>query len=144
MIKEIKNYWEQLIAKQVRSEGISIQYRRDIGLSTPGGTATQFTAGNNESNFLQIDTAEVIDVIYNTKHPDFVSNTDIGKIKIRFTGDGKGTDETQLSWALPINPYIISYPIKHEIVYVIHLAQGGEYFYLGNMSLHLPVFSLQS
>lgn len=122
------------MAKQVRSEGMSLQYRRDIGLSTPGGIAMQSAVGINSSDFLQIDTAEVIDIIYNTNHPDFVSNEDIGKIKIRFTMFGKGTEETELSWAYPINPYIIQYPIKNEVVYIIKILD--KYYYLGNVNYY--------
>lgn len=120
------------MAKQNRTEGLSIQYRRDIGLSTPTGVVIQSVSGINGSDFLQIDSAEVIDIIYDTKHPDFVSNEDIGKIKIRFILEGKGTDETELAWAYPINPYLTSFPIKHEVVYIINML--GKYFYLGTVN----------
>lgn len=120
------------MSKRSRTEGISLQYRRDIGISSPEAIAQQMVAGNNVNDFYQIDTAEVIDVIYTPDHPDFISNEDIGKVKIRINVTQKGTDETELSWAWPINPYIVTYPVKHEVVYVLSLL--GKYFYLGNVN----------
>ena len=120
------------MSKSVRSEGVSLQYRRDMNMSTPSGTASQVAAGGNDSHFFQIDTAEVIDVIYNPNHTDFVSGADIGKIKVRLTKEGKGTEETEIPWMYPINPYLIQYPVKHEVVYIIKIV--GKYYYLGNVS----------
>lgn len=122
------------MAKQVRTEGISLQYRRGVGVSDPSAVAQQYSAGNSYSDFLQIDTAEVIDIIYNSDHPNYVSGEDIGKVKLRFITTGRGTDETELTWASPINPYIVSYPIIHEVVYVINIL--GKYFYLGNLNYY--------
>jgi len=119
------------MSKTSKTEGMSIQYRREVGMSTPNGIAMQTVAGSNASDFFQIELAEVIDIIYNTEHPDFASGSDIGKIKIRFIHE-KGSDETELSWAYPINPYLVSYPIKHEAVYVINLL--GTHFYIGNIN----------
>ena len=47
-----------------KSTGSSIQYRRDMGLSTPNSVFTS-TNSADQSDFSQIETAEVIDIILN-------------------------------------------------------------------------------
>jgi|SRR3990167_1071398 len=114
-----------------KSTGSSIQYRRDMGLSTPNSVFTS-TNSADQSDFSQIETAEVIDIILNSKHVDFLGNDDIGKVKIKLIGLEKSNDEVNLTWAWPINSYLISYPVKHEIVHVIKLL--GRFFYYGSLN----------
>jgi len=120
------------MSKKISSEGTSIQYRREMSLINPSSVSNQIFAGNNQSEFYQVETGEVIDVIYSSDHPDFINNSDIGKAKIRIVSSEKTSDEENLSWALPLNPYLISFPLKHEVVVLINLL--GKLFYITSLN----------
>ena len=69
----------------------------------------------------QIFSAEVIDIILDDKHVDYLTPEDIGNIKFRKTTEiNKG--EKILSIASPISPYNKIYPLKHEMVLIISAA----------------------
>lgn len=122
------------MARINRSEGSSLQYRRELNLNTPGSSAIQLFSGQNVSDFFQIDYAEVIDIIYDKNHPDYEVDSDIGKIKIRFVDNRAVDTDVELSWAYPINLNSVVYPIKGEIVYILTIL--GKQFYLGNINYH--------
>lgn len=120
------------MSKKISSEGTSIQYRREVSLINPSAVGNQIFAGNNPTEFYQVETGEVIDVIYDSNHPDFINNSDIGKVKVRIVSSEKTSDEENLSWALPLSPYLVSYPLKYEVVIVINLL--GKLFYLNSLN----------
>jgi len=112
-------------------EGSTIQLRREGGMSNPNSIASQV---NSTSGIpvITLQPAEVIDVIYNSSHPDYQSPDSIGSAKVRFLYDRKSKDEVSLLWASPMNANIIQYPLKGEVVYTVNFL--GRLFYINSLN----------
>ena len=71
---------------------------------------------------VEVEPAEIIDVILNTDHENFDSSIpdpeeQIGFVKVRRVfSDQNIEDEDNLPWAVPLTRNIKQYPVKHEIV----------------------------
>ena len=59
--------------------------------------------------------AEVIDIILNSSHPLYESDLDIGTITFRSI-NSFNSSANDVGTAIPKNPYIKIYPLKHEVV----------------------------
>jgi hypothetical protein len=112
-------------------EGSTIQLRREGGISSPGSIASLVNSTSGVVS-IPIQAAEVIDVIYNSAHPEFQTVNDIGNAKVRFLYDRKTSDEVTLSWACPMNSNIVQYPLKGEIVYTLNFL--GRLFYINSLN----------
>lgn len=83
--------------------------------------------------FYELEPAEVIDIILDEKHPDYLDATDIGKAKIRLVVSDLGKSAEILPYAKPLNPQIRDYPLIHEIVIVAEYL--GEYYYSSRLNI---------
>lgn len=74
--------------------------------------------------FYELEAAEVIDIILDDSHPDFVDYIDIGKAKIRMVISENGKEKSTLSYAKPLDSNLKSFPLIHEVVIVAqHLSE---------------------
>jgi len=65
-------------------------------------------------------------------HPNFQTNEDIGKAKVRLLDRQKDTGEDILIWAWPANSSFIQFPVKTEIVNLLQYL--GRYFYVHSLN----------
>ena len=80
--------------------------------------------GSPHFEFYELEAAEVIDIILDDAHPDFVDFIDIGKAKVRMVISENGKERSTLSYAKPLDSNIKSYPLIHEVVIVVqHLSE---------------------
>jgi hypothetical protein len=65
------------------------------------------------------ESAEVVDIILDNKHPLYKDDRDIGCIVIKLVNTSVETNSSKnITVAKPASPYIKKYPLKHEIVTV--------------------------
>lgn len=76
----------------------------------------------------EIELAEVIDVIRSTDHPDYKSNEDIGKAKVRRIASEFNRNQESLGYTKPLKSRFKDFPIQHELVAVIVL--NNQPFYM--------------
>ena len=69
----------------------------------------------------EVELAEVVDVIRSEDHPDYQSNRDIGKVKIRRLLSEFDRGEDALQYARPASDRLRSYPLEHELVSTVNL-----------------------
>ena len=60
--------------------------------------------------------AEVLDIILDSSHPDYNTSDDIGLIKFRFVNKLSTSDNSDVQFARSLSPYFKIYPVKSEIV----------------------------
>ena len=94
------------------------------------GLETTDSAGVSESTgeFYELEVAEVISVILDSEHPDYISKRDIGKVKFRFVNSQRNKPKDELYLAKPWDANIQKYPLQHEAVVVGNYL--GEYYYM--------------
>lgn len=104
--------------------------------NTPTGLASgEYAANNPDSSsgqFYELEAAEVMDVIYDEEHPNFVNYEDIGKAKLRMLNSEFNKPDEDLLWARPIEPNLRGYPLKHEIVVAVRYM--GMFFYTNRIN----------
>jgi len=95
----------------------TLALRRSRGLQTAEDSARE---GNrhNDFRFFELDSAEVIDVILDSKHKDYNSFEDIGRIKVRGVNSDKSSPDSDLPFAKPLNVNVTKYPLIGEIVVI--------------------------
>jgi len=90
--------------------------------------------GSPHYEFYELEAAEVIDIILDDTHPEFVEYSDIGKAKVRMVISENGKERSTLSWAKPLDSNIKSFPLLHEVVIVAqHL---NELYYTQRMNVY--------
>jgi len=82
----------------------------------PARNSKDFNISEENKSFNN-EPAEVIDIILNDSHPDYINETDIGKIKARFI-NGERIGKFNLIYAYPLRPNIKYFPLKKEIVLI--------------------------
>lgn len=109
---------------------------KDIDPAVEGSLSTAMYAQGNPDqrtdHFYELETAEVMDVIYNSDHPQFRTWEDIGKAQIRFIHSDFNKTEEKLPWAKPADPNKRGFPLKHELVVVGEFA--NQYYYTERLS----------
>lgn len=80
----------------------------------------------------EIEVGEVVNVIRSSDHPDFQSNSDIGRAKVRRTVSEFDREEDALSYAIPARADVRSYPLKHELVLVLTI--HGQLYYFDTIN----------
>jgi len=113
--------------RKTKMQGASLQYQTGFNLFNDSGMGNYVSSLSNGDEYYQFDAAEVIDIIYSKDHPNFQTNEDIGKAKVRLLDRQKDTGEDILIWAWPANSSVIQFPIKKEIVSLVQYL--GRYFY---------------
>lgn len=104
-----------------------------FGLSTVESSPGR-GVGSPHYEFYENEAAEVIDIILDDTHPDFVDYIDIGKAKIRMVVSENGKEKSTLSWAKPLDTNVKSFPLLHEVVIVSqHLS---ELYYTQRMNIY--------
>jgi len=100
-------------------------YKTNEYASTFGPTGSQglntdsdLARASSPGDFYELESAEVIDVIRDSDHPEFKGFEDIGKVRFRFIYSQKNRPESQLFLARPLSANIQKYPLRHEIVLV--------------------------
>jgi len=95
----------------------------------------------------EVEVAEVVEVIRSSNPPDFQSNTDIGRAKIRRTVSEFNRNDDALTYAIPAQADVRSYPLKHELVLV--LGFHGQLYYFDTINFRnnpnqtaAPLFSI--
>jgi hypothetical protein len=99
--------------------------------------------------FYELEPAEVIDVILDDTHPDFIEYVDIGKAKVRMVVSENGKERSTLSYAKPLDSNMKTYPLIHEVVIVVQYL--SELYYTQRLNVYnapnqnaVPGISLQS
>lgn len=80
------------------------------GLFTTYGITPNPTPGYSSERFFEEEPAEIIDIIMDKDHPNYVSPEDIGKVRVNMFFS------KIVSWARPIEKNIFMMPLLHEIV----------------------------
>lgn len=96
-------------------------------------SSTQRSKTGITSNFYELESAEVVSVIKNEEHPEYLNTEDIGKVKYRFIQSQKNKPVDQLNWAKPLSSRIISYPLIGEIILVGKFA--GSWYYIDTINV---------
>ena len=91
---------------------------KEFGLTTIESNPSRGT-GAPQYQFYELEPAEVIDIILDDSHPEFVDYRDIGKAKIRLIVSEKDKADDALSFAKPLDSNIKSFPLIHEVVIVV-------------------------
>lgn len=94
-----------------KNKGIGAYTIKTSGLST-----IETSGINQESLFYELEPAEVLDIILDENHPDFIKYSDIGKVKLRYIISENGRDSNMLGFAMPLDSNIKSFPLIGEIV----------------------------
>ena len=115
-----------------RNKGGSRYTRRVFGLNTSNENPSRDVGAPN-FDFFELEAAEVIDIILNDQHPDFVDYSDIGKAKIRFVNSEIGKDVGILSYAKPLDSGIKNFPLLHEVV--IGVKYLGDLYYTQRLNV---------
>ena len=98
-------------------------------------TAQDYARGISSGDFFELESAEVVDVIRDSDHPEFRGFEDIGKIKFRFVYSQKNQPESQLFLARPFHANSKKHPLRHEIVLIGKFM--GNYYYTGTINHRL-------
>lgn len=109
--------------KQIRG-GLGLGDSRESLMTGQSSRLISKIFGQNE--YFQWQKAEVIEVDLNPDLPEFV-----GRIKFRLYSE-KGKTEEALQYALPLMPYIRSYPVIHEIVAITEF--DGKFYWLSTLN----------
>jgi hypothetical protein len=83
-----------------------------------GEDYTELNANQAQGNEQHFELAEVIDVIRSQDHPDYKTNEDIGKAKVRRIYSEFNQDDSSLGYAQPLDGRFKSYPLQYELVLV--------------------------
>ena len=83
-----------------------------------GDDYTELNANQAQGQERQFELAEVVDVIRSKDHPDFKSEEDIGKAKVRRIYSQFDQDASTLGFVHPLNGRYKSYPLQYELVLV--------------------------
>lgn len=77
----------------------------------------------------------VVDVILNHMHPEYsrVDGHNVGTVKVRIFDVNHGADNSQLSYAFPIDPSMSSYPLIGELVLINKIR--GNYYYSSKVAV---------
>ncbi|GJQ43913.1 MAG: hypothetical protein JETCAE03_34110 [Ignavibacteriaceae bacterium] len=118
--------------RKTKLEGATLQYGTGFNLSNDVSITSTWGGLSSGDEYYQFDAAEVVDVIYSKDHPNFSSNDDLGKAKVRLLDRQKDASDDILIWAWPANPAMIQYPVKKEIVNLIQFL--GRYFYINTLN----------
>lgn len=108
------------------------KFRSGLGLGdsrnslSTGDSARHTTKLFSNSEFYQWQRAEVIEIDLAPESPEFV-----GRIRFR-NFDEKGKDVGSLPYALPLIPYLRTYPVLHEVIAVTEF--DGKYYWLSPLN----------
>lgn len=80
-----------------------------------------------ETHVKDYELGEVVDVIRSTDHPDYKTNADVGKAKVRKVNSEFDRSEENLGYALPLKGRFKDYPIENEFVFLVELNQQTFY-----------------
>ena len=69
-----------------------------------------------DTQFYELEEAEVLQVILNPGDAGYVKGTDLGKIKARYINSEQNVHKNDLKWAWPMSTNFRCYPIVGEIV----------------------------
>jgi len=108
------------------------KFRSGLGLGdsrsslATGASAKYTTKVFSNSEFFQWQKAEVTEIDLNPESAGFT-----GRIRFR-TYDDRGKDKDYLPFALPLIPYLRTYPVLHEIVAITEF--DGKYYWLSPLN----------
>lgn len=115
-----------------KNKGTVQHSNQRFGLTTVESSSGRTDAPHFE--FYELEAAEVVDIILDDTHPDFVDYIDIGKAKVRMVISENGKEKSTLSYAKPLDSNIKSFPLLHEIVIVMqHL---NELYYTQRLNVY--------
>ena len=80
-----------------------------------------------KAKFFQHEAGEVVDVILNSSHPDFMKMSDIGSCKIRLLDSEFALPKAQLNWYRCVETNIKEYPLVGE--YVVAVKYMGKFYW---------------
>ena len=69
-----------------------------------------------DQKFYQLEEGQVIDIILDQQHKDYINKSDIGKIKVKLIHSHNQDSSDQFAFAYPLNTMLLEYPIIGEIV----------------------------
>ena len=86
-----------------------------------------------KAKFFQHEAGEVVDVILNSSHPDFMKMSDIGSCKIRLLDSEFALPKAQLNWYRCVETNIKEYPLVGE--YVVAVKYMGKFYWTHKINL---------
>lgn len=103
--------------------------------------------GDREVQNKELELAEVIDVIRSQDHPDYKTNEDIGKARVRGVVSDFDRAEKSLPYAQPLKARLRDFPIEHELVLTVELNNRRFYIETANWRTNpeqnaAPLFSV--
>ncbi len=107
-------------------------FQKLVGPSFAGaGTATP------DTQFYELEEAEVLQVVLNPGDKGYIKGTDLGKIKARYINSEQNVHKNDLKWAWPMSTNFRCYPIVGEIVIMAEFM--GQRYYMHTLNKRVSV-----
>lgn len=118
----------------------NVQSYSDRGASESNKVSSKRNAENNiknrETETKQFEVAEVVDVIRSSEHPNYKTNEDIGKARIRNVISDFNRDADSLPYAYPMKSRFKDFPIQNELVLAVTIQSRRYYIQTANYRMN--------
>jgi hypothetical protein len=113
-------------------QSMASSFQKMVGPSGQGaGTAVP------DTQFYELEEAEVLQVVLNPGDQGYVKGTDLGKIKARYVNSEQNVHQNDLKWAFPMSSNFRCYPIVGEIVIMAEFM--GQRYYMHTLNKRASV-----